>query len=1466
MRASEKEPSAPWNLLYSTGKSFNSFPFIFERRPTLDGDDGGIDANHLMVADLNGDGKSDVWQSLDDASGGLHSLHIIYYSNGMPASWQNSTAVFTTQTFSRPESINKHRDAQTIYADINGDSKADMFSLNGTSGRFIYPKPFKEDRLMVKSTDGLGNQTSYNYSLIDKDESLYQRSSTYQYDDPNTPPGQQINGNPYMVIKWPVYALSTVTSPDGIGGITTTAYTYKDAMLSSRGLVFKELVETNYNTGSVQTTYSDIDANLLVPHVTRQTASIGGTIVSEVNITDTFTRVNPINYFDKRYISRVTKRTNKNALTGAVTESTNTYDKYNNVIKNVTSKGYINQSGLFSATETATTTTVFGIHGTPVPAVPESVTSSNVTFNVSNSKTTAYTFDTKGNVLTATDFLGTPIATTTTNTYDDFGNITKVVISAPNTLTPEINYTYDGSGRYLLQKETVGSGTTKTEKFTYDLYFGLVATASSSDGLKTSYTYDGFGRRIKTTLPDGNTITETIGWETAGGARYSTVSERVVDGGLYNKVYYDLLGRKAKSETAGFNSQILTATTIYNYKGQIASQTEPKYASEPTITTTNTYDDYGRLTNSSTSTSSVSVSYAILPGGLYKVTTTNGAEQSSSKTYNAAGRVFYTNDNGGQLNFTYAGWGYQTSVKIGGATLVSSVYDAYGRQTSLTDKNAGTIKYEYDALGRITKQTDAKGNVSTLVYDAFGRVTSQTGPVGTTTYEYYKDLGTGKCNDNITKITGFAGDVTSYEYDNLGRRVSESVIVDGLTFTKTMAYDSYGNLIKTTYPSGVIINDTYDKNGILTKTTMGSGTPTTLFTATAMNSKGVYTRYSYGNGKASTITYDLVKGTPTRYFTAAVQDLNLNFDGQTGNLLSRNDAIIGHTETFTYDNLNRLTSAKVDGVTQFNMTYDAIGGASLGNIKSKSDIGNYTYKTDKINAIAYITSIAGGQTPPGVISQNQQDITYTPFLKAATLSESGYVLSYTYGQDQQRIKGVLNQGANEIETKYYLGAFERQKKGGITRDIHYINAGNGLCAIIVKEGATITPYFVYSDHLGSILAITNNAGTIVAQQNFDAWGRNRNPATWTYTSVPTVPDWLYRGFTGHEHLPQFALINMNGRMYDPATGRMISPDNYVQSPYYSQSFNRYTYCFNNPLKFIDPTGMLTQQQWDDFMRRSQEEASGSGKGFGDNGGYYSSNGSGQFNPFGSQSEAFGAGVAYMNQFNGWGQGLGWTSSPGQALNNFNGGYVNAGMVQGYYQQAWSNTGRYNINAYNAGGVHTEQGFNVTYNAFDSDGLFGGVMFLSRNDAKRLILGDQSYGGWDAAYYTAGAFALANGTKHLMLEGGAALNRGMQISKVNNVSMIRTYGASGAKYLKFSKGLGVAGAVVTTGYSATKVYDQFMDGGTSEVLKNRDILDFGVGAVGIGAAFMLSNPIGWGIGVAVLLYGGGTLIYDAINER
>jgi RHS repeat-associated protein len=99
---------------------------------------------------------------------------------------------------------------------------------------------------------------------------------------------------------------------------------------------------------------------------------------------------------------------------------------------------------------------------------------------------------------------------------------------------------------------------------------------------------------------------------------------------------------------------------------------------------------------------------------------------------------------------------------------------------------------------------------------------------------------------------------------------------------------------------------------------------------------------------------------------------------------------------------------------------------------------------------------------------------------------------------------------------------------------------------------------------------------MVEEYSYDPWGNRRMPETWqndyTNTTNPGGTGILYRGYTFHEQLDCFALINMNGRMYDPVLGRMLSADNYTHSG--TQGLNRYSYVFNNPLKYTDPSGEL----------------------------------------------------------------------------------------------------------------------------------------------------------------------------------------------------------------------------------------------------------------------------------------------------
>jgi RHS repeat-associated protein len=202
-------------------------------------------------------------------------------------------------------------------------------------------------------------------------------------------------------------------------------------------------------------------------------------------------------------------------------------------------------------------------------------------------------------------------------------------------------------------------------------------------------------------------------------------------------------------------------------------------------------------------------------------------------------------------------------------------------------------------------------------------------------------------------------------------------------------------------------------------------------------------------------------------------------------------------------------------------------------------------------------------------------VNYTKFDRTKDITEGDYKLTLEYGPFKDRKKTVLEYQNSVTQTRYYSGSYEKTVTATGTQEVHYISCGNGVNIAYVIEGSTGSYHYLHSDYLGSILAVSDASGNLEYEQNFDAWGRDRNPADWTYTaSATTRPSWLYRGFTGHEHLREFTLINMNARMYDSETGRMLAVDNYVLDPHNSQDYNRYSYARNNPLKYTDPDGEI----------------------------------------------------------------------------------------------------------------------------------------------------------------------------------------------------------------------------------------------------------------------------------------------------
>jgi RHS repeat-associated protein len=163
-----------------------------------------------------------------------------------------------------------------------------------------------------------------------------------------------------------------------------------------------------------------------------------------------------------------------------------------------------------------------------------------------------------------------------------------------------------------------------------------------------------------------------------------------------------------------------------------------------------------------------------------------------------------------------------------------------------------------------------------------------------------------------------------------------------------------------------------------------------------------------------------------------------------------------------------------------------------------------------------------------------------------------------------------------------------------------IRAGGSTIIVSRQTAGTNSVHYVTGDHLGSSSAITNSSGSILVNSSFDAFGKRRG-SNWSGT--PSAGDWTAlasttrRGYTDHTMLDNLNLIHMNGRMQDPLLGRFASADPYITEPGFTQNFNRYSYVYNNPLSFTDPSGFDCEDGTPDSSEDDTDPSKPGGSGY-----------------------------------------------------------------------------------------------------------------------------------------------------------------------------------------------------------------------------------------------------------------------------
>jgi len=979
---------------------------------------------------------------------------------------------------------------------------------------YRFTKDHTKSNLLTNFTDSYGLKHTNGYRNIIEDNAIYQ-------------PSRIKRTYPYCNLNAPLFLLSVNNVYDGNEPIRGNAYLYEGAVIHRTGLGFVGFETTNVED--------------VVKHVfTRERHDVerlGITTRTETRDRDVDLYYANTNFTAAKTCNPVlTRSVETNKLTGVKKETQLFYDAFNNPTRQRISFGNGNIYTESVQTYRNVTTSDRYLVGLPLAKATTSGRDGN-TWTTREE----YAYNAQWMPERQVTYANGNKTGETRWTYDAYGNVTSEK-SAPYNVTELLGntYTYDAIGRNLLTKtNALGQTTTYAE---YDKW-GQAHRITDHKGRTTTIVTDAWGKPVSTTSPDGITTTTTTAW---GGKGLYTIA-KTITGKPKTIVHYDALEREVRKGNMRFDGKWQFVDNAYDYKGRLAKTSLPFKGDAPALWTTYEYDNYDRpIKQTEASGKTTTWSYA----GQSVTETKEGI--ASTKTTDAIGELIKVEDPGGTITYTLRPDGQPSAITAPGNVVTTFEYDGFGRRTAIADPSAGkqTFTEKYDNSGICTSTaTDARGKTVTTIKDKYGRTIQINRPEFNVSYTYNKDgqLEREEYSDRRAK---------SYSYDALGRvahSLDDASGIDvGFTYkdgnVASIKYNSLNN------PNGVEMKETYlYTNGH--KTEVKFNDRQSVWKLIEENDLGQPTQIATGS-LVRTYSYSNI-GLPTRQTTGNVQDISYNFDVQTGNLLSRTDNRRNITETFGYDKLNRLCQIGTQQVKY----------ADNGNVLEMPGMGVMGYdNAAKPYQVTAFTPI-GNNVPT-----REQQITYNSFQCPDKITENGYSASFSYDAEGDRAEMTIRKGNDEVLTRQYIDA-RYEIDNSFTERFYLGGDAYDALAVCVNDFGVDSTYYILRDYLGNITHIINEDGTLRQELSYDAWGRLRNPDTHQLYAVGKEPKLLLdRGYTGHEYLPWFGLINMNARLYDPVLGRFLSPDPYVQMPDFTQNFNRYSYCLNNPLKYVDKDG------------------------------------------------------------------------------------------------------------------------------------------------------------------------------------------------------------------------------------------------------------------------------------------------------
>lgn len=771
------------------------------------------------------------------------------------------------------------------------------------------------------------------------------------------------------------------------------------------------------------------------------------------------------------------------------------------------------------------------------------------------------------------------------------------------------------------------------DEMAYHAGTGARTLLRGPNGDTVRWTHDALGRPTLERGPDGNGRRWTYEYcstvlaggvscpQVGGIAAVYVITEIPVAGvdidarthgaqnGVSTKGYYDGLDRPLRIEVDGFDGagpRKIYSNIEYDASGRKSRESRPYYAGNSPRWSAYQHDALGRVTRETRADGGYTTWTYSGPATIESThvlaspTTYSAISQQSVQTRDARGQVIaVTAEHGAGLARKYGPFGLLNSVSDALGNTVLYQYDDRGRLVRLLDPDIGVVGYDRNPLGEIVARTDAKRQRTTYAYNILGELTTRNEPDLVTTWSFDRYRNGAACafgKRRLCEQSTDNGASSRYTFDSVGRVIHNGWTI-GSAYGSSVEYDANGRPSKLTYPSGFALRYAYSPLGFLS--TIGNASTGESYRRTLdVDAEQRVTGHVVGNSIETRRVYDPASGLPSSIQAGpggSVLALAYSHD-LGGNPRVRVDSGTGVTAAYDYDNLNRLKEERVSGGALTAPVSTAWNYDASGNIVSRSDIGTYQYPaagaaSKRPHTVSAITGTVNGVTNPSFSYDANGNLgsglgrsyVWTSFDKPLSVTRSNATLAWTYGPRHERVREVHSVSGSTRRTTIYVASpfgsgpyFEEEVSNGSVVHKHYLVAGGELLGVArtVPPATGATLRYFHTDAQGSLHAVTDGTGAVLERFGYEAFGKRRHAngsADGSGTLTGATTD---RGYTGHEMLDEIGLIHTNGRLYDGAIGRFTSADPFVQDEAGTQAYNRYSYVFNNPMRYVDPSGYI----------------------------------------------------------------------------------------------------------------------------------------------------------------------------------------------------------------------------------------------------------------------------------------------------